>query len=77
MLRLAFNRSRFPDSLSNFIISLFTNRKNQIFTPYGLTLPYNVLIGIDQEEVISPLLWTIYFDPLLTELSDSAIFSYL
>ncbi|CAB4426971.1 unnamed protein product [Rhizophagus irregularis] len=77
MLRLAFNRLRFPDKLSNFIISLFTNRKNRIFTPYGPTSFYNVLIGIDQGEVISPLLWTIYFDPLLTELSESAISPYL
>ncbi|CAB4422049.1 unnamed protein product [Rhizophagus irregularis] len=77
MLRLAFNRLRFPDNLSDFIISLFTNRKNRIFTPYGPTSFYNVLIGIDQGEVISPLLWTIYFDPLLTELSESAISPYL
>ncbi|CAB4437124.1 unnamed protein product [Rhizophagus irregularis] len=28
MLRLAFSRLRFPNNLSNFIISLFTNRKN-------------------------------------------------
>ncbi|CAB4407464.1 unnamed protein product [Rhizophagus irregularis] len=77
MLYLAFDRLRFPKNLSNFIISLFTNRKNCIFTPYGLTSPYNVLIGIDQGKVISPLLWTIYFDLLLTELSHSAISPYL
>ncbi|CAB4437106.1 unnamed protein product [Rhizophagus irregularis] len=77
MLYLAFDRLRFPKNLSKFIISLFTNRKNRIFTPYGLTSPYNVLIGIDQGEVISPLLWTIYFDLLLTELSYSAISPYL
>ncbi|CAB4413289.1 unnamed protein product [Rhizophagus irregularis] len=76
MLKLAFNRLQFPSNLSNFIISLFTNRKNSIFTPYGPTSPYNVLIGIDQGEVISPLLWTIYFDPLLTELSASAVSPY-
>lgn len=77
MLRLAFNRLYFPDNLSNFVISLFTNRKNRIFTPFGPTSFYNVLIGINQGEVISPLLWTIYFDPLLSELSESAIFPYL
>ncbi|CAB4407472.1 unnamed protein product [Rhizophagus irregularis] len=49
MLRLAFNRLRFPNNLSDFIMS----------------------------EVISPLLWTIYFDPLLTELSESAVSPYL
>ncbi|EXX57946.1 hypothetical protein RirG_202460 [Rhizophagus irregularis DAOM 197198w] len=27
------------------------------------------IIGIDQGEVISPLLWTIYYDPLLAEIN--------
>ncbi|GES99798.1 hypothetical protein GLOIN_2v1814043 [Rhizophagus clarus] len=47
---------------------LFTNWKNSVFTAYGNTTPYDVLTGIDQGEVISPLLWCIYFDPLLTKL---------
>ncbi|GBB86484.1 hypothetical protein RclHR1_12910004 [Rhizophagus clarus] len=29
--------------------------------------PYEVIIGIDQGEVILPLLWCIYYDPLLCE----------
>uniref|UniRef100_U9SUU7 Reverse transcriptase domain-containing protein n=1 Tax=Rhizophagus irregularis (strain DAOM 181602 / DAOM 197198 / MUCL 43194) TaxID=747089 RepID=U9SUU7_RHIID len=56
---------------------LFTSRKNRILTPFGKTESYNLLIGIDQGEIISPLLWTIYFDPLLTELSSSAISPYI
>uniref|UniRef100_U9U8Y3 Reverse transcriptase domain-containing protein n=1 Tax=Rhizophagus irregularis (strain DAOM 181602 / DAOM 197198 / MUCL 43194) TaxID=747089 RepID=U9U8Y3_RHIID len=51
--------------------------KNRILTPFGKTELYNLLIGIDQGKVISPLLWTIYFDLLLTELSSSAISSYI
>ena len=39
---------------------------NQIFTPFGLTDKYDVLVGIDQREVICPLLWYIYYDPLLS-----------
>jgi hypothetical protein len=77
MLQLSFERLKFPQNLSKFIISLFTSRKNHILTPFGRTESYNLLIGIDQGEVISPLLWTIYFDPLLTELSASAITPYL
>ncbi|GES89610.1 hypothetical protein GLOIN_2v1790829 [Rhizophagus clarus] len=38
-----------------------------MITAYGLTDPYEVIIGIDQREVISPLLWCIYYDPLLCE----------
>jgi hypothetical protein len=77
ILQLSFKRLKFPQNLSKFIISLFTSRKNNILTPFGRTESYNLLIGIDQGEVISPLLWTIYFDPLLTELSASAISPYI
>jgi hypothetical protein len=40
---------------------------------YGSIHSYQIRIGIDQGEVISPLLWVIYIDPLLTELNCSAI----
>ncbi|CAB4437355.1 unnamed protein product [Rhizophagus irregularis] len=77
MLKLSFEQLKFPPNLSKFIISLFTSRKNHILTPFGRTESYNLLIGIDQEEIISPLLWTIYFDPLLTELSAAAPAPYI
>ncbi|CAB4419464.1 unnamed protein product [Rhizophagus irregularis] len=77
MLKLSFDRIKLPPNLSKFIISLFTSRKNHILTPYGRTELYNLLIGIDQREIISPLLWTIYFDPLLAELSSTAIAPYI
>src|SRR6266498_4380188 len=56
---------KIPSHFINFITNLFTNHTNQIFTYYGTTDPYNVLVGIDQDEVICPLLWCIYYDPLL------------
>src|SRR4051812_29183727 len=34
-------------------------------------------IGIDQGEIISPLLWVIYLDPLLTEFNTSASSPYI
>jgi len=34
----------------------------------GTTDPYDVLTGIDQGEIISLLLWCIYYDPLLCEI---------
>ncbi|PKY12854.1 hypothetical protein RhiirB3_424566 [Rhizophagus irregularis] len=77
MFRLCFDWLKFPSNLSEFIISLFTSRKNRILTPFGKTESYDLLIGIDQGEVISLLLWTIYFDPLLTELSSSVISPYI
>ncbi|EXX53875.1 hypothetical protein RirG_239820 [Rhizophagus irregularis DAOM 197198w] len=44
------------------------SRSNRVITAHGPTPPYRVRIGIDQGEVISPLLWVIYLDLLLTTL---------
>ena len=67
MLKKAMQRLKIPSSFNNLIINLFTQRKNRVFTAVGTTSPYDVLIGIDQGEVISPLLWCIYYDMLLCE----------
>src|SRR2546423_13188118 len=67
MLEKAMLRLKLPQNFIEIIKNLFTNRKNRIFTAHGLTDSYDVLIGIDQGEVISPLLWCIYYDPLLVE----------
>ncbi|CAB4416837.1 unnamed protein product [Rhizophagus irregularis] len=70
MLRFALQRIRLPLSTVNFLISLFTKRINRVFTAHGVTPAYRVRIGIDQGEVISPLLWVIYIDLLLTVLKN-------
>ncbi|EXX68806.1 hypothetical protein RirG_101780 [Rhizophagus irregularis DAOM 197198w] len=51
-------------------------RSNRVFTAHGTTPSYRVRIGIDQGEVISPLLWVIYIDPLLTVLKNEMIDPY-
>ncbi len=56
MLQKAMLRLKIPFLFITFITNLFTNRTNQIFTYHGITDPYNVLVEIDQEEVICPLL---------------------
>jgi hypothetical protein len=68
MLEKALERIRIPKKFINLILELFTGRKNQVFTAGGLTPQYDVLVGIDQGEIISPLLWCIYYDPLLCEI---------
>src|SRR5437870_7267365 len=70
MLRLAMSRLRIPARFVDLTIDLFSNRFNSIITAFGNTSPYKVQIGIDQGEVISPLLWVIYIDPLLTMLNN-------
>ena len=71
MLMKALHRLKIPESFITFITNLFLNRKNSVFTTYGNTDFYDVLVGIDQGEVISPLLWIIYYDPLLSRMQNS------
>ena len=68
MLRKAMTRLKLPDNFTSLITNLFINRKNSVFTAVGTTEPYDMLVGIDQGEIISPLLWCIYYDPLLCEI---------
>ncbi len=63
-------RVKIPNNYIKFILDFFIYKKNIILTKEGLSDYYDVKIGIDQEEVISPLLWYIYFDPLLCEIDN-------
>ena len=76
MLKLAMSRIKFPVALQNILINLFSKRRNRVIGHYGLTDPYNVLIRIDQGEVISPLLWCIYYDSLLCEIAQQKDLGY-
>jgi hypothetical protein len=67
-LKKAMDRIKIPHNFSSLILELFKDRKNEVITSYGKTAPYDVLTGIDQGEVISPVLWCIYYDPLLAEI---------
>ncbi|GBC33658.2 RNA-directed DNA polymerase from mobile element jockey-like [Rhizophagus irregularis DAOM 181602=DAOM 197198] len=68
MLKLAIDRIKIPKILIQLITNLFVNSKKAIIGYNGVTPQFTSQIGIDQGEVISPLLWTIYYDPLLTEI---------
>jgi len=69
ILRKAMERIKLPVPCIDFILNFFTHRKNAILIKGGISDYYEVKIGIDQGEVISPLLWCIYFDPLLCEIN--------
>ncbi|GBB94060.1 hypothetical protein RclHR1_22850001 [Rhizophagus clarus] len=77
MLKFALERIRLPASAIMLILSLFMNCCNWVFTAHGDTSSYWVRIGIDQGEVISPLFWVIYIDPLLTVLKKEIIDPYI
>ena len=61
-------RLKLPSSFIQLIANLFTDHENEVFTAVGTTPFYKVLTGIDQGEVMSPLLWCIYLDPLLCKI---------
>ncbi|CAG8719336.1 21163_t:CDS:1, partial [Rhizophagus irregularis] len=69
MLKLALRRIKIPEVLINLMVNLFTNSKKSIIKDADITEQYSSIIRIDQGEVISLLLWTIYYDPLLTEIN--------
>jgi hypothetical protein len=73
MLRKAMQRLKLPLAFIDLIEDIFTERKNSVFTEVGLTDPYEMLVGIDQGEVMSPLLWCIYYDPLLCEIEQQEL----
>src|SRR5436305_6168903 len=77
ILQLAMQLIKILPVFIRLVINLFTNRYNSVIISYGQLIPYKIEIGIDQEESLSPLLWVIYIDPLLTVLNKEASLSYI
>jgi exonuclease III/ribonuclease HI len=71
MLAKALHRIRVPEKIVTIIKNLLDNRENTVITAHGLTAPYKVKDGIDQGDTISPLLWRIFYDPLLQEIEST------
>src|SRR5215210_1354023 len=69
MLTKAMARIFIPSQIINILLALNQERNNQVITAHGLTESYPVIGGIDQGDTISPLLWRIYYDPLLSKVS--------
>jgi len=63
-------RLKIPTSFINLVLNFFTKHTNAIITSDSITMPYQMKVGIDQGEVISPLLWTIYYDPLFCRIKN-------
>ena len=64
LLRKCLLRLKIPIFFINLVLNFFTKHTNAIITSHSITIPNQMKVGIDQREVISPLLWTIYYDPL-------------
>jgi hypothetical protein len=71
LLRLALERLHIPYNIVNLLTDLFTDRLNNIIINNSTSKLYTVEQGIDQEEIISPLLWIIYYDPMFTRINQN------
>ena len=64
----ALRRIKLPETFTTFISNSLKNRHNKIITDFGYTESFKISNGIDQGEIMSPLLWVIYYDPLFTKI---------
>ncbi|GBC20468.2 Down syndrome cell adhesion molecule-like protein Dscam2 [Rhizophagus irregularis DAOM 181602=DAOM 197198] len=69
-LRKGMERIKLPEQWINLVLDISYNRFNRVIVNNDLTEKYKVEDGIDQGEVWSPILWRIFYDPLLCKLDD-------
>ena len=75
-LKEALTRIKLPIAAISFIINLFRGRSMRIITEYGLSDTFTAADGIDQGEVISPMIWRIFYDPLLARIDQDVELGY-
>src|SRR6266487_2861905 len=54
----------------NILSDLHNNRKSAVLTAHGFTEPHLVQDGLDQGETHAPILWRIFYDPLLCAVNE-------
>ncbi|KAJ1500839.1 hypothetical protein HMI54_010480, partial [Coelomomyces lativittatus] len=70
-LLLSMCRICIPESFIQLYSFFLLNHSSSILTPFGPTPPISIGKGIPQGGVESPLLWNIFYDPLLCILNTS------
>jgi hypothetical protein len=76
MLKRSLLRIKTPEKIIELILEPFRDRQIQIITDCGLTQTITAEDGIDQGETISPLLWRIFYDPLLCKIQENKNLGY-
>src|SRR3954470_9949383 len=61
-------RIKIPEQIVSIIEDIAVHRTAQGATEHGFTNSYEVQRGVDQGDSISPLLWCIFYDPLICEI---------
>ena len=75
-LKLALQRVKILKKMIKYILNLFHERQLRIITAYGLTKEITAGDGIDQGEVISSLIWRLFYDPLLERIQGDEMLGY-
>ena len=70
-LQLALRRLDIPEKFILWITGLFKNRQMSVITAFGPSPTFIGGDGIDQGDAISPLLWRIFYDPLLVAIQQA------
>src|SRR6185436_11635181 len=76
-LELALQRVKIPKKIIKYILNLFHKRQLRIITAYGLTEEITSGDRIDQGEVILPLIWWLFYDPLLERVQEDKSLGYV
>ena len=58
-------------------MNLFNKRQLKVITAYGLTKDITAEDRIDQEKVISPLIWQLFYDSLLERIQEDKTLGYV
>ena len=64
-------RLQIPEELVQLIMTIMKDRKLTISTPYGATEEFIPQKGLPQGDALSPILWAIFYDPLLCHLQEN------
>ncbi|EXX64219.1 hypothetical protein RirG_144880 [Rhizophagus irregularis DAOM 197198w] len=76
LLIKALERLKIPEGFVDIVEEIFYNRENRVMVQNDYTNFYEVEDGIDQGEVWSPILWRIFFEPLLDRLKKEDSWGY-
>ncbi|GES90236.1 RNA-directed DNA polymerase from mobile element jockey-like [Rhizophagus clarus] len=71
LLILAMKRLNIPQIFQSTIINLFKGHKNSVIIGNHLTNSFDLRNGVIQGEVISPILWVLYYDPLFEAINQT------
>ena len=70
-MKAALQKIKIYTGFIELLDKIHNGQENNILTEYGPSPNYNVEDGLDQGETFSPILWRIFYDPLLCEIKEN------